>query len=151
VQVLEASRHVAARPDAVWAVMTDLDGSPDAISAIVGVERLGGQDEFGVGTRWRETRIMFGREASEVMEVTELEPGRRYVVESEGSGARYRSEISVTADGDGARLSMSFAGEPTGTMARLMAATVGRLFMKATRKAIEQDLADIAAAAEAGQ
>ena len=44
---------------------------------------------------------------------------------------------------------MSFGATPTGTVARLMSATVGRLFVNATRKAFEKDLADIAAAVEA--
>ena len=44
---------------------------------------------------------------------------------------------------------MSFRGEPGGTVSKVFASTVGKLFESGTRKAIEQDLADIAAAAEA--
>jgi hypothetical protein len=56
----------------------------------------------------------------------------------------------VEPDGEGRSvLSMSFGATPTGTVAKVMSATVGRLFANATRKAFEKDLADIAAAAEA--
>jgi hypothetical protein len=45
-------------------------------------------------------------------------------------------------------LSMEFGAEPTSTVAKVMSATVGKLFENATRKALAQDLDDIAAAAE---
>ena len=77
-----------------------------------------------------------------------LEPGRSYTVEADGRGAHYRSVLTVDPSGPGTLLSMSFGGEPTGMASRIMAATVGRLFEGATRKAFERDLADIAAAAE---
>ena len=55
----------------------------------------------------------------------------------------------VEPDGDGGSvLVMSFSGTPTGTMAKIVSATIGRFFVGATRKAFAQDLADIAAAAE---
>jgi hypothetical protein len=92
---------------------------------------------------------MFGRTATEDMWVTELDPGHSYVVEANSHGAEYRTTQSVEPDGDGGSvLSMSFSANPTGTMAKVISATVGRFFVNATRKAFEQDLADIATAAE---
>lgn len=146
---MEASHGTAATPDSVWAVLTNLEGSPDTISGILAVERLDGGTDFGVGTKWKETRTMFGREASEVMEVTSVEPGRSYTVESDGKGAKYTSTMSVQPSTDGgSTISMSFGGEPTGMISRILSATLGRLAAGATRKMIEQDLKDIAAAAE---
>ena len=46
---------------------------------------------------------------------------------------------------------MDFGGEPQGLMARFMAATLGRLFAGATRKALRQDLNDIKAFVEQRQ
>ena len=91
---------------------------------------------------------MFGREATEVMEVTHIEPGASYTVEAEAKGAHYRSTLRVDGAGEGSRLSMTFAAEPSSTGSRLMAATIGKLFEGSTRKALQQDLTDIAAAAE---
>lgn len=144
------SREVGASPERVWEVVTDLRGAADRISAISQIEIVNGSDEFGVGTTWRETRQMFGRETTEVMEVTAVDPGRSYTVESDGRGAHYRSVITVEPHNGHTNLSMTFGGEPQGALGKVMAATVGRLFTGATRKALEQDLADIAAAAEAG-
>lgn len=147
---MQASHPTTAPPDKVWSVLADIEGSPETISGILSVERLDGGTEFGVGTRWKETRVMFGREASEVMEVTAIEPGASYTVESDGKGAKYTSIMSVAPSSDGgSTISMSFAGEPTGAVSRIMSATLGRLAAGATKKMIEQDLQDIAAAAEA--
>lgn len=144
---MTVSRHVDAPRQRVWDVVTDLDRSPEVISAIQKIERVQG-DGFGLGTRWRETRTMFGREATEVMEVTEVDPPRGYVVETEGAGTHYRSEFSLTDEGDGTRLTMTFGAEPRGVVGRVMAATVGRLFSGATRSAVTADLDDIARTCE---
>ena len=144
------AKDIAAPPERVWQVITDLDGSPDVMSAITAVERIDGGPGFDVGTRWRETRTMFGREATEEMEVTAIDPGRSYTVEAESTGARYVSTFLVEAHESGSRLTMSFSGTPKGIVGRMLAATVGRLLAGTTTKAIQQDLEDIAAAAEAG-
>lgn len=146
---MQVSRTTSASPESVWAVMTDLEGSPSVVTGIDAVEVLTPDQPFGVGTTWRETRTMFGKSATEEMHVTEIDPGRAYTVESASSGARYTSHLVVEPEGDGARISMSFSGAPDGAVARFFASTVGKLFESGTRKALEQDLADIAAAAEA--
>lgn len=145
---VHATKTIAASPERIWALVTDLEEFEKVISGITKIERLDDGDGFQVGTRWRETRVLFGREAVEEMEVTSLEPGRAYTVEADGRGAHYRSVLSVKPAGEGAVLEMSFSGEPTGVFSRFMAATVGKLFEGATRKAFEKDLAEIAAAAE---
>ena len=147
---VKLDRAIAAPPERVWAVITDLGGAADVMSGIDSVERLDDAAGFGVGTRWRETRTLFGRQATEILEVTAVDAGRSYTVEADGRGAHYRSKLSVRPHGEGSRLSMTFGATPRGFFSRLMAATIGRLFSRATRKAMQQDLDDIAAAAEAG-
>jgi carbon monoxide dehydrogenase subunit G len=147
---LTVSQEVDAAPEAVWALITDLDNFEPTISAIEKVERLDGGDGFGVGTRWRETRTMFGRTATEEMEVTSIDHGRSYTTEADSHGTHYRTTMSVAPVGaDRTRLSTAFGAEPHGFMAKVLAATAGRLFERSTRKALEQDLAEIAAAARA--
>lgn len=146
---IDVTRRVAAPADRVWALIIDLQNSPRVMSAIESVELLEGPEEFGVGTRWRETRTMFGKRATEEMRVSLLDPGRSYTVVADSGGAKYVSTLAVVPEGDlSCSLSMTFRGEPTSTAGRVMAATVGRLFIGATRKALETDLADIARAAE---
>lgn len=147
---IEISRRVDAPAAAVWELITDLDGSPQRLSGVESVERLSGP-EFGVGTRWRETRVMFGRRASEEMEVTAIEPPNAYTVAAASHGMSYVSAWSVAAVDEGeSLLTMRFDADPETAVAKVAAATLGRLFAGATRKALVRDLDDIAAAAEAG-
>ncbi len=142
-------KNVGASARRVWEVVTDLDLVAEAVAAVEKVERLDDGTGFGVGTKWRETRTMFGRTATEVMEVTHIEPGVSYTVESDGAQAHYMSTVSVESYGDDrSRVMMTFSAEARGFMGKLMAATVGRLFRKATRSALDADLNDIKAAAE---
>ena len=142
------SHDIAADAAAVWSIVVDIENWTDTIEAIETIERLDDGDGFGLGTQWRETRIMFGKSATEVMEVTEYEEGVRYATFAESHGARYHSEIRVDPTDAGCRLTMGFRGEPQSTLAKIADATIGRLFMGATRKALAKDLADIGAAAE---
>ncbi len=145
---ISISRDVAAPAARVWSVITDLERSPEVISGVDRIERLDDGTGFGIGTRWRETRTMFGRQATETMKVTAVDPDRSYTVEADGHDAHYRSVLQVVPTGTGSRLSMTFGAEPDSTFARVFVATVGRLFEGSTKKALQQDLDDIATAAE---
>ena len=151
VKQIEVTHDSSAPADVVWQVMTDLGRTVDVISTITEVERLDDGDGFEVGTRWRETRELFGREASEVLEVTAIDTeGHSYVVEADNRGTHYVSTVGVRPSGDGSELRMTLGAEASGSVGRLLSRTIGRAFEGATRKALEQDLEDIAAAAEAG-
>lgn len=145
---MQVSISVDAPVQTVWDVLTDLDAASETIDAIVSIERLGGP-EFGIGTRWRETRSMFGRTAAEEMEIVDVQAPTSYTVAAESHGARYRTVMSVTPEGAASVLSMSFEGEPTTMMARIVSKITGPLVNSAMRKALMADLADLKSAAEA--
>lgn len=146
---LEVQKDIRASGTTVWEMITDLAGSPNVISGIETVEMLT-EGPLAVGTRWRETRTMFGKTSTEEMEVTEVKVGRSYVVEAEGHGVLYRSMMSISETGEtSCRLSMTFSAEPTSTTSRFFAATLGKMFEGGTKKALQQDLEDIATAAQA--
>ena len=147
---IEISRQVAATPEHVWDVIADVANSAHVIGAIDSVELLAGPSPVELGTTWRETRTMLGRQATAEMTVTAVDPGRSYTVRAHSAGTDYESRVSVAPAGDGAVLAMTLGATSTSTQGRLLSATVGRLFVGATRKALEQDLADIAAVAELG-
>ncbi|MEU0231735.1 MULTISPECIES: SRPBCC family protein [unclassified Streptomyces] len=154
-------RRVAASPGRVWEAITDLPELPRVLTGVRKVEVLtpGG---FGVGTRWRETRRMLGREATEEMTVTACEPPDRYVTVADSHGMHYVSELTLTPDvtgpgsapagtrstptGTGSTvLRMTFSARPAhgrtpGALGRLLA----RFGAKAVAKALAKDLSDVA-------
>ncbi|MEX2250968.1 MAG: SRPBCC family protein [Acidimicrobiia bacterium] len=146
---LSVSREVAVSPETLWELITDLDRSPNVISAVTAIERLDDGTGFGVGTRWQETRMIFGKEATEILEVTEIDPGRSYTVEADNLGANYRSVISVEPGPAGSVITITFGAEATSTVSKVVAGTIGKLFEGGTRKAMAKDLDDIAVVAEA--
>lgn len=146
--VMEESTQIDAPPARVFEVVTDLPGAPDRIQGIKSLEVLT-EGEFGVGTRFRETRVMFGKEATEEMEIIDMVPGERYTTEAESCGCRYESVISVVPAGEGSRLTMSFDATPLTFVGRVMSVVMWPLFKGTMRKAIRADLADIKRAAEA--
>ncbi|MFF6783030.1 SRPBCC family protein [Streptomyces sp. NPDC012510] len=138
-------RRVAASQGRVWEALTDLGGMERMIGGVTRVEVLT-DGVFGVGTRWRETRRMFGKEATEEMWVTVSEPPERYVVEAESHGSRYVSQWVLRADGPAATtIVMTFSAEPTGGVAGLLAKLMGSVGARAVRKAVAKDLDDVAA------
>ena len=126
-------------------LITDIEHCPDFITGIQSVRRLDDGEGFGVDTRWRETRVMFGKSASEEMTVTEVEPGRSYTTQAQHGKAHYTSVMSVEPQGaEACVLSMHFGAEASGVLNKTLGAVVGKLMEGSTRKLMQQDLADIA-------
>ncbi|MFJ5832175.1 SRPBCC family protein [Streptomyces sp. NPDC093089] len=142
-------RRVAASPGRVWEAITDLRDMPRVLSGVERVEVLT-EGVFGVGTRWRETRRMMGKEATEVMTVTECEAPDRYVTVADSHGMHYVSELTLTSDGSGGTtLRMAFSARPAaGRRPGLVARLLARFGAKAVAKALAKDLSDIANAVE---
>lgn len=146
---LTLSRRIEAPPSRVWQVLTDLKHAPQVLSGVRSVELLT-DGPYAVGTRWRETRTMMGRTVTEEMWVVDSDPHRRTEVAASSGGADYRTVFTLSPDGEGTSLTMHFSAhtpDPTGVQKVLWKA-FGALGLRATRKAMETDLADIAAAAE---
>ena len=133
--------------DVLWDVATDLANASTNTSGITRTEVLAGE-QFGVGTRWRETRRMLGREASETMEITAVEPGRSYTAEAHSSGMHYVTRWEFARTDTGSEIVMTFSGEPTGTVGRLASRVFGAM-NKSLEKTLRTDMADLARAAEA--
>lgn len=146
----EMQREAEAPPARVWEALTDIDSWHEWMPNLVRIEKLT-EGPLREGSRWREVRKMFGREAAEVFEVRELEPGRRmelYVDGSLGSSKRgeYRFVHTVEARG-GVASTVKLAGS-IGGMGKIME-TVGRLFAGSMKKMIAKDLEAMVAWAEA--
>ncbi|MFK4690307.1 SRPBCC family protein [Streptomyces pristinaespiralis] len=141
-------RLILAPPGPVWQALTDIRGWERTLSGVERIEVLT-EGDFGVGTRWRETRRMLGKEATEEMRVTACEPPERYVVEADSQGTHYVSEFSLLIAGpEATTVRLTFRAEPSGGFTGLLAKVFGKLGARAVRRAIARDLDDVAAAVE---
>lgn len=131
----------------IFGVMTDISNSPDNISGIKNVDMLS-DGPIGVGTRWKETRVMFGKESTEEMWITEFVENERYMVEAESCGAKYKTLFKFDhVDNYTTDVSMEMNVTPVTFAAKLMAPL--SYFMKGVVvKAIKKDLEDASAVCE---
>jgi carbon monoxide dehydrogenase subunit G len=143
---LEVATNIAAPPDTVFALLTDVARWPQTIRGVEAVEFLTGGGPVRIGTRFRETRTMFGRKATEEMTVAEIAP-HRLVLTAENHGTRYVATHTIEPAVGGSRLVLGFEGVPVSLIARMFG-VIGVLFAGALRHQLEADLADLKAAAE---
>ncbi len=116
----EVRRTIAAPPDVVFAAVADVEHFARAVDDIVRVEFVS-EIRAGLGTRFRETRVMRGREATVELEITEFAPPERVRFLSEAGGVRWDSVFEVEAAGEGrSRLALVMEATPLTFPARLM-------------------------------
>jgi carbon monoxide dehydrogenase subunit G len=139
-------KHVEAPPERVFELATDLENAAERVQGIKKMELLT-EGPVGVGTRFRETRVMMGRDATEEMEITAFDPPRSYEVGAESHGCRYHSVIQFTPVGSGTEIEFTFQATPLTMAAKLMAVAF-KPMMNTIVKCLEQDLDDLKAAAE---
>ena len=147
---LDLSRHIAADPETIWAVLTDVPNAHRTSSGVESIEILTA-GVYEPGFRWRETRRMFGMKSTEELMVQTADAPHSTTVVAESGGTEYKTVFHITADaGGGSTLYMHFAAVTAHAPAvsRVVMAVMGRFAEKATRKTMEKDLADIAAEAE---
>ncbi|MGW6567308.1 SRPBCC family protein [Streptomyces sp. NPDC054975] len=146
---ITVERRIEAPPGPVWEALTDLEDMPRVLSGVERVEVLT-EGVFGVGTRWRETRRMMGKEATEEMTVTEAEPPDRYVTVADSHGMHYVSEIALLPAGTGATsVRMTFSATPAeGNRMGFLTKLLSGLGAKAVSRALAKDLDDMAASVE---
>jgi hypothetical protein len=135
------SKHVQAPVERVFDVFTDLHHAAKRVNGIEAIDLLT-EGPIGAGTRWRETRIMFGKAASEEMWISAFDPPRGYSVECDSCGAHVVSHFRFTSEEDGARVEQEFIWSATSLVAKLMS-PLARLMVKPMMQAMDQDLEDL--------
>lgn len=144
---LVATTLVKAPADAVFAVYTDLEKMVDRIPQITALEVLtdGPVDK---GTRWRETRLMFKKEAVEEMEITSLEAPHQYTVEANSHGMLYQTVFDFTEEAGGTRVTWTFHSTPQTFGAKLMSPVVNLMMSGMMKKLMLKDIEALAAVCE---
>lgn len=145
---MSAQVSIQGSREEIWKVITDIENCTDRISGIEKIEILERPESGLVGLKWRETRTLFGKTATEVMWITDVVENQSYDVRAESHGSVYESRLSIGEEGDNHILKMDFDGQPQTLLAKLMMITMGWMFKGATEKALKQDLEDIKAAVE---
>lgn len=141
---------IAVAPEQVWAVLTDLDSAVATIPSIIAVERLT-DGPYAVGTRWRESRRMMGREETHELTVVEAERPRRTVVTTTADGVDCATTMDLDPSARGTRLAITFEAVPpaaTGRLRRLVLVLMAPVGRAMTRAMLSREFTEIRQAAE---
>ncbi len=142
--VVSFEERVNAPVKQIFGVMTDISNAPKHISGIKNVDMVS-DGPVGTGTRWKETRVMFGKESTEEMWITEFVENEKYVVEADSCGANYKTVFKFKpVDNYTTDVSMEMNVTPISIAAKLMSPI--SFFLKgAIIKSVRQDLRDASA------
>lgn len=143
---ITTSKFVEAGLERTFEAFADFENCADTISAIVKLELLG-DGPIGVGKRFRETRIVFRKEATEEMEISAYDPPRGYEVSAESCGAHFKTAFRFTPEGSGTRVDVEISATPISLAAKLMS-PLGGMMLRSCAKAFETDLEELHALAE---
>lgn len=146
---LTVSTQVSAPIEQTFEVFTEIDKAQDRIPSITSIEMLSA-GPFGEGTRWRETRLMFKKEAVEEMWVTGFNAPNHYTVEAESHGMKYSTLISFVPEGNGTKVSWAFTGTAQSLGAKIMAPIFNVLMKGTMKKCMRGDLEALRDACEGG-
>jgi uncharacterized protein YndB with AHSA1/START domain len=142
------SLHINAPPATVFALASDVRSWVGRVKAIKKVEVLT-SGNVGLGTKWRETRMMFGREATEKLEFVWWSVGKSYAVGCESCGAKYRTTFEFIPEDGGTLVKVSMVVKPVTFFAKLMS-PLGALMMGGMKKCLLGDLEDLKREIESG-
>lgn len=126
------TRTINAPVEAVFETVADISKFKEVVPQIMQVEFLT-ESRSGVGTRFRETRMMRGRKASTVMEVTEYVRNERVRMVSDAGGTVWDSLFTVAPaeDRQSTRLHLVMEARPYRLMARVFVPLMKGMVAKA--------------------
>ena len=126
-RLFDITVDVAAPPERIWQVMTDVELWPEWTQSVQKVKRLD-SGPFRVGSR---ARIKQPKFLPAVWEVTELSPQRGFtwISRSPGVVASAKHRIEPTARGSKVNLSVAYGGLLGGVVAKLLGGITDRYLM----------------------
>lgn len=127
----------------VWPVITDITNAQTVISGIKSIRILDQPENTLIGLRWKETRELFGKEASEIMWITAAEENSYYCTRAESHGSIYETRLSLSQQGSETELCMSFESTAVSWPARILSTLMKPMIKNSLRKTMARDLEDI--------
>ncbi len=143
---LQSDIWIDATPEQVFDTCSDLPNASEMIRGIKSIEILS-EGPIGEGTRWRETRVMLGREATEEMWFSEFVRPERYVVEADSHGTKYLTDFTFVPEQKGTRVHLRFQAHPRTMFAKMMS-PLAKMMTKTLQKCLTDDLEDVKQACE---
>jgi carbon monoxide dehydrogenase subunit G len=147
--MLNCEISIAAPADRVFKLLSDFAHAPDHVSGINKVEMLT-PGPVRVGTKFKETRMMFGKEATETMEVTTFDPPRSYTIQALSCGVEFRSTFRCTPEGTGTKVRLEVETTPKSLFAKILSPIMKLMMGGMMKKCVMKDLADVKIFAEKG-
>ena len=127
----------------VWNVIADIENSINVVSSINKIEVIDKPQNSLEGFKWKETRTMFGKEATETMWITESKENEYYQTRAESHGSVYISKLSLNESDNLTELTMSFEGIPQTATAKILSFLMSPMIKSSMKKALAKDLGDI--------
>ena len=116
---MNLSIRIQAAPEAVFAVVSDFENSPDRIDCYEKVDMLT-DGPVGVGTKWRETRRMNNKQSVEEWEVTAFESPNYFTAYCDSQGYDVEWTMRVDPEGDVSRLTLEMTTKPRTFIGKLL-------------------------------
>lgn len=126
----------------VFDVFSDIPKADERISGIKKIEFLSSK-KSGKGTKWRETRVIMGKEASEEMWISSFDAPNSYAVEAESHGMKYYSKYTFDEVEGKTTARLVFTGEPQTFSAKVQGVIWKPLMNSMVKKPLEQDMQDL--------
>lgn len=135
--------------DDVWAVLTDVTHADQVLSNVHDVEMLT-DGRYDVGTQWREARRLLGHHGEETLRVVECRAPRHTTVEIQVGRDRVTMSYALTPHSGRTRVSLTMALDTShrSSLGKFAWNTWGNFGYESTRRMLQTDLDDLAAAAE---
>ena len=135
---VETTRVIKAPIETVFQTIADVQNFQKAVKGITNIEFLSDQT-VGAGTRFRETRIMHGKESTVELEVTEYLENDGVRMVSDAGGTIWDTIFTVREENDTVVMHMKMDAKPYKLGAKLITPWI----MGMVTKAIESDMDEI--------
>ncbi len=135
----KSSTHlqIAAPVNDVFKAISDVESFVDRSNAITRVEFLSDK-RSGVGTKFRETRVMGKKEATAVLEIIECVENERIRFVSDEGGTVWDTVFRVSPSQTGTRLDLEMDAKPHKLLAKIVTPLMIGMIGKFVKKDIEE-------------
>ena len=99
------SEWISRSPQEVFDFITTADNAPKVVSSVKSMVKLT-EGPVRVGTRYRETRLMQGKEQSAELEVVAHEPNQKYAMKNTTEGIETVYSYTIRPEANGTRVDL---------------------------------------------